>query len=98
MLDRYRLSGTCGHERASELEFFDDHLLDDRFFDEQSPNARILAGTGCFYGNSAPGYVHRAQRGNGSGKSASAYPMTAMAAAFSRSSWETILSSVSAAV
>src|SRR5580704_17967264 len=37
-------------------------------------------------------------RGSGSGRSASAYPMTAMAAAFSRSSWGTILSSVSAAV
>ena len=39
-----------------------------------------------------------AQRGNGSGKSARAYPMTAIAAAFSRSSSGTILSSVSAAV
>ena len=38
------------------------------------------------------------QRGKGSGIEASAYPMTAMAAAFSRNSWGTILSSVSAAV
>ena len=38
------------------------------------------------------------QCGSGSGISASAYPITAMAAAFSRNSWGTILSSVSAAV
>jgi hypothetical protein len=38
------------------------------------------------------------QRGKGSGIEASAYPMTAMAAAFSRNSTGTILSSVSAAV
>lgn len=38
------------------------------------------------------------QRGKGSGRFASAYPITAMAAAFSRSSRGTILSSVSAAV
>jgi hypothetical protein len=37
-------------------------------------------------------------RGRGSGIAASAYPMTAMAVAFSRSSRGTILSSVSAAV
>jgi len=39
-----------------------------------------------------------AQRGNGSAMLASAHPMTAMAAAFWRSSCGTILSSVSAAV
>jgi hypothetical protein len=37
-------------------------------------------------------------RGNTSGIVAKAYPMTAIAEAFSRSSWGTILSSVSAAV
>jgi hypothetical protein len=45
-----------------------------------------------------PHVVRGAQRGKGSGISARAYPMTAIAVAFSRSSWGTILSSVSAAV
>jgi hypothetical protein len=41
---------------------------------------------------------HKPYLGNGSGKLARAYPITAIAAAFSRSSCGTILSSVSAAV
>jgi len=45
-----------------------------------------------------PHVVRGAQRGKGSGIDASAYPMTAMVAAFSCNSWGTILSSVSAAV
>jgi hypothetical protein len=45
-----------------------------------------------------PHMVRGAHLGNGSGIAARAYPMTAMAVAFSRSSWGTILSSVSAAV
>jgi hypothetical protein len=55
----------------------------------------------CIQGSDSSGtrFVRaNAQRGKGSGMSASAYPMTAMAAAFSRSSCGTILSSVSAAV
>jgi len=42
--------------------------------------------------------LHCFHRGKGSGIAANAYPMTAMAVAFSRSSRGTILSSVSAAV
>ena len=67
----------------------------------EQERGRTLPSRGTFLYSSRLGRDSSAktfQRGNGSGMSASAYPITAMAAAFSRSSCGTILSSVSAAV
>jgi hypothetical protein len=63
-----------------------------------SPYKSIELGSTRTGEGTRPHMVRDAQRGRGSGIAASAYPMTAMAVAFSRSSWGTILSSVSAAV
>jgi DNA-binding winged helix-turn-helix (wHTH) protein len=83
--------------RARALAAYKDFLT---LWKDADPDIPILKQAKAEYAKLTPPYASRRkpQRGNGSGKSASAYPMTAMAAAFSRSSCGTILSSVSAAV